>query len=99
MRERQRDDEARALAESLAFGADLAVMQLDDVPGDGQPESEAAAFRRPFRLAQTLEDMRQERGLDPLALIGDGDAHFRVDAIELEVDLPAFRRELDRVRE
>ena len=49
------------VAEAFALRGDLAVVQLDDVAGDRQSESEAAAFVRALGLAQAVEDVREER--------------------------------------
>jgi hypothetical protein len=56
-RHRQGDGERGAVAVAFAFGDDVAVVQLDDVAGDG--EAEAAALVRAFRLAQAVEDVRK----------------------------------------
>ena len=98
MEQRQRHGEARAFAEAFAFGSDLAVMEIDDVSGDGQAEAEAAALAG-VGLAEALEHVREERRVDPLALIGHADPQLPVSVREAVVHLPATRRELDRVRE
>ena len=99
VRERQRDDESCPFSESFALGANLAVMQLDDVSRDRQSESQAASLRRSLGLTQSLEHMRQKRRIDSFAVIADSDARVTIDAIELQIDPSAGRRELDRVRE
>src|SRR5436853_925859 len=44
--QREYDREARPFADPFALGGDLPVVEIDDVPGDGQPEPQAAAFGR-----------------------------------------------------
>ena len=74
-------------------------MQLDDVARDGQAQPEARPLRRTVSLSQTLEHIREKRGLDPFSLISDRDAQLPVFLHQLQIDLFARRRELDRVRQ
>src|SRR6266536_2393446 len=74
------------------------MVEVDDVLRDGEAEAEAAAVAG-VGLAEALENVREERRVDPLALIGDADLRVAVEAGEAEVHLSASRRELDRVRE
>ena len=46
------------------------MVQLDDVPGDGQAQSQARALCRSLGLPQPLKYMRQKRRIDSLSLIG-----------------------------
>ena len=57
---RKRHREPRAFAEAFGFGADVAVVEVDDVAGDRETESEAAAFGGGVGLAQALENVREE---------------------------------------
>src|SRR5438552_2002627 len=56
--QRQRYGESGALPPPFAFRDDLAVMQFDDVTGDGQPEAQAGALGSALALTEPLEDMR-----------------------------------------
>src|SRR5688572_20215550 len=87
--------EAGAAAGTVAGGGDLAVVELDDVPGDGQSQSEAAALVRAFGLTQSIEDVREECGIDPFAFVGDANAQRSVLALHAQVDVLTGRRELD----
>src|ERR1700726_4962154 len=57
---RQRHDERRALPEAVALRADLALMQIDDVPRDRQSETEAGSLRVALGLTQALEHVREK---------------------------------------
>src|SRR4051795_11260980 len=95
----QRYGEPCAFAEAFGFGADVAVVEVDDVAGDRETESEAAAFGGGVGLAEALENVREERRLDPFAFVVNADLEFVIDALEAQVDLLAGRRELDRIRQ
>src|SRR5207249_11402196 len=99
--ERQPDRERRPLPLALALDLDRAAVQLDDVVDDREPETQAAvrARVRAVGLPEGLEDVRQELGRDPLALVADGDDRLPVAAGEPQDDAAAPGGELDRVRE
>ena len=66
-------------------------MRLRQVAGDREPEAQAAVFSsgRAVRLAETLEHMRQERGIDAFSAIRHDDLGQIVTVIEVNVDAPA----------
>src|SRR5436190_21000516 len=97
LRERERHHERRPFAGAVALRGDRAVMELDDVAGDGQAEAQAAALGGGVALAQAVEDEREKRRIDPLPLVFDADAHLVIDAVEMEVDLFAGGGELDGI--
>ena len=56
---------------SLTFHFDFAVMQLNQMPHDGQPQSQSALRprRRAIGLTETIENIRQEVRTDADARI------------------------------
>src|SRR5207244_2688000 len=80
--DRQRHVEGRAFGEAIARGLDGAPMQLDEMTGDGQPESQAAVFagRSRIRLTEALEDVREELRCDARTRVAHDDVHTRVGA-------------------
>ena len=76
-------------------------MQLDQVAHDAEAEPEAAVRPRAGAvcLPEPLEDVRQELCADPLARIAHGELDVRLGAPEVDVDAPAFGRELDGIRQ
>jgi len=95
-RARQADGEACAASRTVALRGDGAAVQLREVMDDRQSESEAseAAGRTVIRLAEAIEDMRQEPrvdadavvahpDLDRVARLHDRHAHFAARAAEL----------------
>src|SRR5438876_10168950 len=101
VRTRQLDRERRTLPLALAQDLDRAAVQLDQVVDDREPETQAAmpSHAPAVGLLERLEDVRQELGLDPLALVADGDDGLAVDAREPQEDAAAPGGELDGVRE
>ena len=81
--------ERRSFAASLALRRHRSAMRLGDVADDGETEPEAAvdARLRRLRLAEGLENVRQELRIDPFAAVGDGDLHLRRRAPRRHVDL------------
>jgi hypothetical protein len=70
---RQPDDERRAQPVFPVPRRDGPAMQLDQVPHDGQPETQPGvrASARGVGLPETVEDVRHERGIDPGAIVRD----------------------------
>ncbi len=70
MRDRQRDLDPERCALTHASARDLnrSAMQLGQLPGDGQSESESASLARqsPLRLAETLEYVGKNSGAIPI---------------------------------
>src|SRR5438093_11817650 len=99
--ERQLDGEGRSLALALALDLDRAVVHLDEIADDREPETQAAMRPRGCAVAlpEGLEDVRQEVGGDPLALVLDGEDGLLLGARQPQDDTAAPGGELDRVRE
>ena len=95
-RQRREGHGEASAAGAFARRADLAVVQLDDVAGDGQSSPRPLALVRAFGLAKAVEDVRQERGSMPSLRPSRGRAACRR-RVELEVDHLARRSELDGV--
>ena len=80
---------------------DGAVVDVDQVLDDGQPDAEPgeALAGAGLLLAEALEDLRQEFRADAAAAVGDGDFVLIAVGARIHVDAPAGGRELDRVGE
>jgi len=76
-------------------------VRLGDVPDDREAHAEAAvlARRRRVRLPEALEEVRRELRRDPLAGVLHADHRLLAVPVEPDLDAPAWRRELHRVRE
>ncbi len=76
-RYRNADDEGRAKTCAAAGRVDRAAVQLDEVADDRESEPEAAVLARAGRvlLAEAIEDVRQELGLDADPGIADDQQH------------------------
>jgi hypothetical protein len=76
-------------------------VQPNEVLRDGEAEPEAARRRcgARARLAEPVEDVRQEGGVDAAARVGDGDDGPAVVRLDADVDATAARRELHGVGE
>src|SRR6185503_3039041 len=94
-----REVEAAALTEN-ALGPDAAAVRLDDSAADGEAEARSALLprRRVLDLGELPEDPLEILRGNPLALIGDDQLVLPGVGLELDRDLPARLRELDRVR-
>ena len=86
----QRDGERRSLAFAGALGADAAAVHLDELLDDGQPQAEPGVppRGRSVGLAEAVEDVGQEFGLDADAGVDDADLDMRVDPLQQDLDLP-----------
>ena len=99
---RQHHGERRALARTIALGAHLAAVQLDQVLDDGESEPEAAvaAGDGAIGLVETIEDVREHVGPDAAAGVGHHDGRRAPSSTRSVTRIaPLARRELDRVRE
>src|SRR4029450_164881 len=79
LNQRGLDGKSGALAWARAFGPNTALVKRDDMPNDGEAETEAG-FRARIALValpKPLEDVRKKCGTDPRA----GVAHRQTDAI------------------
>ena len=85
---------------AVAARRDRAAMQLHEMPDDREAEAEAAVLSRAggILLAEPIEHVREELGLDPGARIGDAETRSsRRLASSGNGDESALRRELDGV--
>src|SRR4029079_63478 len=92
-------DELRAWHCAAARCFYRAVVRLDEIPHDGQSETEAAvpAGRGAVRLAERFEDARQQIWRNALARVRDDELRAAARAAQLDVHGAAFGRELQRV--
>src|SRR5215469_8344796 len=97
---REGECEGRALAD-LAGQPDLAPVQLDELPRERKPEAGALVPARTIaaHLAELLEHRRLVLRGDADSGVAHGDRDFSLALAEVDRHLPAFRRELDGVRE
>ena len=97
----QRDGECRAAPLTFAPHAHGTAVQLDEMAHDREAEAEAAILTRAraLRLAEAIEDVRQELHTDAGARVRNDDARLAWPRLEGHVDAAARRRELDRVRQ
>ena len=100
-RPRKTHGERRAAPDALAGRVHGSSVQLDELPNDGQPETESgmAPGHRAVSLAETIEHVRQEHRIDALAGIDNLDLQIVFRGYDEEIDATALGRELDRVRE
>src|SRR6185503_2102356 len=98
-RNRYPHGEGRSLSESVTVCGHGTAMQLDDVAHDREPEAEPtfAARRGGIRLAEAIEDERQERRIDSLPAVGKFDHGVAVAALGADLDPAALGGELHRV--
>src|SRR5881398_76223 len=97
--QREIDREGRPAILPRAFGTRDAAVEFDDVPHDGEPESEAAmstADRR-LLLPEAVEHEWEEVRSNPLASIAHRDSRHRVGPLQPDVHPAAAWRELDGV--
>src|SRR5215469_16087285 len=97
---REGECEGRALAD-LAGQPDLAPVQLDKLPRERKAEPRALIPARTIaaHLAELLEHRRLVLGGDADSGVAHGDRDFSLALTQVDRHLPAFRRELDGVRE
>src|SRR3954453_11118702 len=97
---REPDHEACALIAARTVGGHPASVQVDQVTHDRETQTEAALRARgaAVSLPEAIEHVREKRGIDPDAGIGDGDLYAFVLLIHGDVDSSAARGELHGVR-
>ena len=84
----------------LALDPDPPAMQLDELPRQGQPEPGALhLLRRRPHLPELLEDRLLVLGRDADARVAHRDLDDPIHRHRPDVDPPALRRELDRIRQ
>src|SRR5690606_2764821 len=76
-----------------------AAVEQHERAGDGEaePETSVPPAQRAVGLPEAVEDVRQERARDTFAVVAHADPDAALDAIEIDLDPAAARRELDRV--
>ena len=76
-------------------------MELHEVAHDGESQAETpmVAGRAGIRLAEALEDARQELPANAHPRVAHHDPRLRAAALEAELDAPPVGRELDRIGE
>src|SRR5919108_175315 len=86
--QRQPHRERRPRAVAGAFRPDMAVVQLHEIADECEAKTDAAvdARHRAVRLAETIEDVRQEGGRDADARIADRQLRLVVDASHPDAD-------------
>src|SRR5262245_8870820 len=97
----QIDGECGPAPRALARRRDCAAVQFNQMFYERQPKTYPAVPPTAGRvgLSETIEDERQELRLDALTSVADRDPDMLGVALHLQLDPPAFGRELDRVRE
>src|SRR6188508_2287152 len=95
------DGERRSAAFALALGAHPSTVQLDQMAHDrkAQPEAAMGSRRRAVALTKALEDVRQKILTDTFAIVTDAQLGLHPFALQVDLDLAALGRELDRVGE
>src|SRR4029077_5935211 len=98
--QRQLDRERAALFLTRAFRTDEAAMELDQMLDDRQsdPETPGATGARALP-AKALEDVREKLATAPPASVDHPNPGISAGALEMNRDVAAVRRELDRVGE
>src|SRR4051812_22939239 len=98
---RQRHRERRPLSGAGAFGRHFAPVRFDYVTHDRKAEPEPALLARldAARLAEPLEYVRQEIGVDAVSAVPHLDVHRAIASLERQLDMSLARRELHGVRE
>src|SRR4030095_905134 len=98
MTQRDREREGRAFSQ-LALDPDLAAVELDELPtqGQSQPSALDLLVRRPY-LAEFLEHRLLILGSDADTGIADGDFNQPVLWRRSYLDTPALWREFHRIR-
>src|SRR5271170_337860 len=93
------DSKDRAVANSIAFDADVAAMQFDQLLDNGQPQPKSPMSTRGRRISllKPVENIRQKVGCDAFAGIAHMDFHVRSDPLEPYLDLSALGSELNSV--
>lgn len=102
MRQRQHDGECGSAPSPFACNGDRAVMALDEVPRDGQPQAQATTGRvleRVGALSERVEDIWQDLCGNTPAGVGDRHSHLAVAYGHSHRNAAASRCELQRVRQ
>ena len=100
--DRKLNQERRTLARAVALRFHRPAMQLDNVPHDGQAQTESTNATRadisiPL-LRKAIEDVRQEFDWNANSVIRDRDLDVRIDAPKADVNAASLRRELHGIR-
>ncbi len=98
---RKLDDKCASCSRSIAHGPDAATVHLDKIAHYRQSQAEASFTARDarIRLAESLEDIREEVPVDADAGVCDAYCRRRCVALKRDNDPAAGRGELDGVGE
>ena len=96
---RQTYGKAGPAAFALAVCRDRAAVELDELLGNRQPETEAegCARRRRVLLTEAFEHVGQETRGNALAVVDDGDLNLAVNAADTHLHAALRRSEFDGV--
>src|SRR5439155_10582192 len=96
--QREIDREGRPAILPRAFGTRDAAVEFDDVPHDGEPESEAMSTAdRRLLLPEAVEHEGEEVRSNPLASIAHRDSRQRVGPLQPDVHPAPRWRELEGI--
>ena len=98
VRDRESHREGRPLAEPGALGVDGPAVEFHEMSHDAEPDPQSN-FRLPAAVPKRgrCEDLRELVGFDPFARVAHAHLDGGSSTREADHDLPAARRELDRV--
>ena len=93
------DGKSGPLADAIALGLDGAAMKFDELLDDGKTEAEAAelAAGAAVGLAEAIEDIGEEIGVDAQAGVGNANDGVGIAGGEGDVDGAARGREFDGI--
>src|SRR5690349_9952631 len=100
-RHREHDLEGGARSGARTFSHHRAAVQFNQLAHDGEPESKPAvpSSARRVELTEAIKDVEEKLRIDALSRITDGDFNLGIAALQPHFNAPAFRCELDRVRQ
>src|ERR1700722_11779259 len=97
-RTRKTDCEGTALSEAFTLGGNRAAVKIHDVLDDGQSQAHSAlSIVGGPGLPEAIENIFERALVESMTVVGDDNFEMRIDALEADLHLAAFGRELDRV--